>query len=76
MGKNINIEIDVPVGLKISTDDFINSVNIKVWSKLAKLSWRPFKEARAFARSLDLKYYEFPGMPLLLQCFYEKKPYA
>jgi hypothetical protein len=29
-------------------------IELKCWNKLAKLSWRPFEEAREFARNLGL----------------------
>jgi superfamily II DNA or RNA helicase len=49
------IEIDIPEGLPIDAEEFIKSINLQCWSRLAKLSWRPFEEARAFVRSLKLK---------------------
>jgi len=49
------VEIDIPLGIEIDTDDFINSLGLRLWPSLAKLSWRPFEEARAFTRSLNLK---------------------
>lgn len=49
------INIDIPVGLKIDTARFVNSVHLKLWPRLAKLSWRPFDEARAYIQSLGLK---------------------
>ena len=33
----------------------MHELEIKCWGRLAKLSWRPFEEARAWARSLGLK---------------------
>ena len=49
------VEIDLPEGLKINAEKFINSVRLKFWSRLAKLSWRPFNEAREFVHTLRLK---------------------
>ena len=48
---------------------------MRVWGKLAKLSWRPFEEAREFARSLCLK----SGIEWIKYCrgklpHYAKKP--
>jgi len=54
-GRRSSITIDVPIGLKIDTASFINSVHLKLWSRLAKLSWRPFEEARAFVHTLGLQ---------------------
>jgi superfamily II DNA or RNA helicase len=39
----------------IDLADFTKELQIKCWERLAKLSWRPFDEARDFARSLRLK---------------------
>jgi len=49
------IETELPDGIDIDAKEFIKSVELKFWSKLAKLSWRPFKEAREFVCSLKLK---------------------
>jgi superfamily II DNA or RNA helicase len=48
------IEIDLPEGIKIDAEEFVESVELKVWSRLAKLSWRSFKEARQYAHLLKL----------------------
>jgi len=48
-------DISIPEGLRIDVDRFINSIELRVWSHIAKLSWRPFKEARKFVQSLGLK---------------------
>jgi superfamily II DNA or RNA helicase len=50
-----NFQIDIPDGIKINVDEFIRSIEIKIWSKLARLSWRPFEEARTFVHKLGLK---------------------
>ncbi len=47
-------ESDIPIGLEIDTDRFIESIELKYWSRLAKLSWRPFKEALIFSQTLNL----------------------
>ena len=49
--------IDIPEQLaeKIDEKEFVRELELKAWNKLAKLSWRPFNEARDFARSLGLK---------------------
>lgn len=46
--------INIPDGLVINAQEFINSIELKFWSRLAKLSWRPFEEAREFVRGLGL----------------------
>lgn len=45
-GERISENIDIAL--------FTVELQIKCWSRLAKLSWRPFEEARNFARSLRL----------------------
>ena len=49
------VEIVVSEDIDIDAESFINSVKLHFWSRLAKLSWRPFEEAREFSRSLGLK---------------------
>jgi len=39
----------------INTQEFIEAIELRVWDKLAKLSWMPFEEARAYVRGLGLK---------------------
>ena len=40
---------------QIETEKLESNLKLIAWNKLAKLSWRPFEEAREFARSLKLK---------------------
>ena len=40
---------------KIDLREFAKSVELRCWDRLAKLSWRPFEEARSFVRGLGLK---------------------
>ena len=47
--------IDVPEGVEIDAQEFVDSVELQLWSRLAKLSWRPFDEARGFVHELDLR---------------------
>ena len=47
--------IDVPQGVEIDAQEFVDSVELRLWSRLAKLSWRPFEEAREFVHGLGLK---------------------
>ena len=78
------IEIDIPIGQKIDAKLFAESIELKLWSRLAKLSWRPFEEARAFVHSLQLKSYtewrkycqgQLPGKPPLPDGYPGKSPY-
>ena len=43
---------------KIDLKEFVNSVELCCWNRLAKLSWRPFAEARNFARGLKLQNFQ------------------
>lgn len=49
------VEFAVPDGVAIDADEFVKAIELQAWSRLAKLSWRPFEEAREFARSLKLR---------------------
>ena len=42
---------NLPVGIKIDLNDFAEAVSAKVWERVAKVNWRNFEEARAFAHS-------------------------
>ena len=48
--------IDIPDQLaeKIDEKEFVRELELKAWNKLAKLSWRPFKDARTFIQKLRL----------------------
>lgn len=48
-------ELIVPDGIVIDAAWFVDSIENKLWSRLGKLSWRPFEEAREFVRSLGLR---------------------
>jgi superfamily II DNA or RNA helicase len=39
----------------INADRLKSSIELAIWDKLAKLSWRPFEEAREFTHNLNLK---------------------
>lgn len=38
----------------IATQELVDSIELKAWDRLAKLSWRPFEEARKYVTSLSL----------------------
>jgi len=40
---------------RVDLDQFVESIELQAWDKLARLSWRPFKEAQAFIHNLNLK---------------------
>jgi superfamily II DNA or RNA helicase len=50
----IQFNIDDIIGQSIQTDDLLESIELQAWSRLAKLSWRPFEEAREFVRNMKL----------------------
>lgn len=54
-GGSVQFDIDERLAKRINLDDFAREIEIKCWDSLAKLSWRPFEEARAFVHSLGLK---------------------
>jgi superfamily II DNA or RNA helicase len=54
-GKIVEIEGDIPVGMKIKLGDFADAISTRLWQSVGRANWRPFEDARAFARSLGLK---------------------
>ena len=53
-GKIVQIEGDVPVGMKIELDEFAAAISTRLWDSVGRANWRPFSEAREFARKLAL----------------------
>ena len=51
----VTFYIDERIAKNIDLAEFSREIELRCWDRLAKLSWRPFEEARAFARSLNLK---------------------
>lgn len=51
----VTFERSEVVPLQIDTDSFIQAIELACWERIAQLGWRPFEEARAYARSLGLK---------------------
>jgi hypothetical protein len=45
---------DVPVGVQLSADEFAARCGARVWQRVARVNWRPFKEAREWVRGLGL----------------------
>ena len=54
-GKIVEIEGDVPVGMKIKLDDFAEAISTRIWESVGRANWRSFDDARAFVRRLGLK---------------------
>jgi superfamily II DNA or RNA helicase len=78
----VSFEMDERIAERIDIDKLVQDLEIKCWNRLAKLSWRPFEEARAFVRSLKLKsgaeWYTFhrknkpPSIPYTPNAVYSK----
>lgn len=51
----VRFEFGERISAHIDIAQFTSELQIKCWSRLAKLSWRPFEEAREFARGLKLQ---------------------
>jgi superfamily II DNA or RNA helicase len=54
-GKIIEIDGDVPVGLKMKLGDFAEAISTRVWERVGRANLRPFEEARHFVHGLGLK---------------------
>ncbi|MDA8628642.1 DEAD/DEAH box helicase family protein [Bacteroidia bacterium] len=50
----IQFDIDEISAELVNADDLIENIELKAWSRLAKLSWRPFEEAREFVGGIGL----------------------
>ena len=57
-GAIINIESTIQLGKKIKIKDFSKAIDTRIWKKVGLLNRRKFKEARNFARSLNLNGYD------------------
>jgi hypothetical protein len=51
----IKIGGEVPIGFKMDVEQFAEAIETVMWNAIGRVNPRPFKEARAFARSLGLK---------------------
>jgi len=51
----VSFEWDERLTQTIDVAKLVQELEIKCWGRLAKLSWRPFEEAREYVRSLKLK---------------------
>jgi superfamily II DNA or RNA helicase len=50
----VSFEWDERLAQNIDVAKLVHELEIKCWGRLAKLSWRPFEDARSFARELRL----------------------
>src|SRR5262249_38023688 len=53
-GKIVEIEGDVPVGMKMKLDDFADAISARLWESVGRRNLRAFDEARAFVHKLGL----------------------
>lgn len=53
-GGSLSWEFVAKEAATINIEQFSQAIQTKLWDKIGKLSWRPFEEAREFARSLEL----------------------
>jgi hypothetical protein len=54
-GGSVQFDIDERLAKRINLADFAREIELKCWDRLAKLSWRPFEEAREFARNCGFR---------------------
>ena len=54
-GKIVEIEGDIPVGMKMKLGDFAEAISTRIWESVGRANWRKFEDARAFVRGLGLK---------------------
>lgn len=54
-GGSVEFDLDERLAQRIDLAQFVRDIDLKCWDRLAKLSWRPFEDARKFARKLKLK---------------------
>ena len=54
-GGSVEFDLDERLAQRIDLTLFVREIDLRCWDRLAKLSWRPFEEARSFARKLKLK---------------------
>jgi len=63
----VTVERSEVVPLQVDTDSFIQAIELACWDRIAQLGWRPFEEAREYARNLGLKsqadWYRFAREP-------------
>ena len=54
-GKIVEIEGDVPVGLKMTLREFADAISTRVWESAGRANWLEFERAREFVQSLALQ---------------------
>ena len=56
-GKIVEIEGDVPVGMKMNLGDFAEAISTRLWETVGRVNLRRFEDARRFVRELSLEGY-------------------
>jgi hypothetical protein len=69
-GKLVEIDGDVPVGMKMKLGDFAEAISTRVWESVGRANWRSFEEARAFVHGLGLN----SATQWFAYCMLGKKP--
>ncbi|HEY3855608.1 MAG TPA: DEAD/DEAH box helicase family protein [Verrucomicrobiae bacterium] len=54
-GGSVEFDVDEHLAQRIDLAQFVREIDLKCWDRLAKLSWRPFEEARALVHTLQLR---------------------
>ena len=54
-GRIVEIEGDIPAGMKMKLGDFADAISTRIWESVGRANWRSFEDAREFVRGLDLK---------------------
>ena len=54
-GKIVEIEGDVPVGMKMDLDEFAEAISTRFWESVGRANWRRFEDARDFVCGLGLR---------------------
>src|SRR6476469_8894508 len=54
-GKIVEIEGDIPVGMKMKLGDFAEAISTRMWESVGRANWRKFEDARALVRSLGIR---------------------
>jgi superfamily II DNA or RNA helicase len=54
-GGSVEFDLDERLAKRINLEHFVRDIDLCCWDRLAKMSWRPFEEARDFAKGLRLK---------------------
>jgi predicted helicase len=70
-GKIVEMEGDIPVGMKMKLGDFAEAISTRIWESVGRANWRNFEDARAFVRGLGLKSH----LEWSAYCKSGKKPY-